>query len=74
MNRIPIQHENQDATTGADWPVGLSGDRPVGPSEIFKFFSNTTIQYKLPYSYCLVRLEILSYPGDNFLFVLFANA
>ena len=24
--------------TGADWPVGLPGDRPVGPPKIMKFF------------------------------------
>ena len=36
-----------ETETGADWPVGLSGDRPVGPSEIFKFFLSLAIKERL---------------------------
>ena len=30
---------------GADWPVGLPGDRPVGPPKIMNFFFHFAIKW-----------------------------
>ena len=34
-------------TAGADWPVGLPGDRPVGPPKIIITFLNFAIKWQL---------------------------
>ena len=35
---VDVRFSESYELTGADWPVGLPGDRPVGPPKIMKFF------------------------------------